>query len=76
MTFLRNPSSSCNDALARLAALDRRQSEILEQHYFGGLTIEETAVALGVSPATVKRELRSARAWLAAELNDTRGSAV
>lgn len=68
--------SELDDALARLAALDRRQSEILEQHYFGGLTIEETAVALGVSPATVKRELRSARAWLAAELNDTRGSAV
>ena len=65
-----------DDALTRLAALDRRQSEILEQHYFGGLTIEETAAALGVSPATVKRELRSARAWLAAELDDRRRSAV
>ena len=65
-----------DDALTRLAALDRRQSEMLEQHYFGGLTIEETAVALGVSPATVKRELRSARAWLAAELEHTGGRAV
>ncbi len=59
-----------DEALTRLAALDPRQSEMLEQHYFGGLSIEETAVALGVSPATVKRELRSARAWLAAELGD------
>jgi DNA-directed RNA polymerase specialized sigma24 family protein len=40
----------------------------LEQRYFGGLTLEETAEALGVSLATVKRELRSARAWLAVEL--------
>jgi RNA polymerase sigma factor (TIGR02999 family) len=63
-----------DEALTRLAALDRRQSEMLEQHYFGGLSIAETAVALGVSPATVKRELRSARAWLAAELGDTGGS--
>ena len=65
-----------DDALTRLAALDRRQREMLEQHYFGGLTIEETAVALGVSPATVKRELGSARAWLAAELEHTGGRAV
>jgi RNA polymerase sigma factor (TIGR02999 family) len=64
-----------DEALTRLAALDPRQSEMLEQHYFGGLSIEETATALGVSPATVKRELRSARAWLAAELGDRRGSA-
>lgn len=65
-----------DDALTRLAALDQRQSAMLEQHYFGGLTIEETAVALGVSPATVKRELRSARAWLAAELTDPGRSGV
>lgn len=55
-------------ALARLEAMDPRQSRILEQRYFGGLTLEETAEALGISVATVKRELRSARAWLAAEL--------
>jgi DNA-directed RNA polymerase specialized sigma24 family protein len=40
----------------------------LEQRYFGGLTLEETAGVLGISLATVKRELRSARAWLALEL--------
>jgi RNA polymerase sigma factor (TIGR02999 family) len=55
-------------ALQRLAALDERQSLMLEQRYFGGLTLEETAAATGVSLATVKRELRFARAWLAAEL--------
>lgn len=57
-----------DDALQRLEALDPRQSRILEQRYFGGLTLEETAAAMDVSLATVKRELRSARAWLLAEL--------
>jgi len=55
-------------ALRRLEEMDPRQSRILEQRYFGGLTLDETAEALGLSLATVKRELRSARAWLAAEL--------
>jgi RNA polymerase sigma factor (TIGR02999 family) len=55
-------------ALHRLETMNARQSQILEQRYFGGLTLEETAIALGISLATVKRELRSARAWLAAEL--------
>lgn len=55
-------------ALQRLEALDERQARILEQRYFGGLSLEETAEAAGVSLATVKRELRFARAWLAAEL--------
>ena len=54
--------------LVRLDAIDERRGRILEQRYFGGLTLEETAVALGVSLATVKRELRSARAWLALQL--------
>ncbi|HEX6104063.1 MAG TPA: ECF-type sigma factor [Gemmatimonadales bacterium] len=57
-----------DEALRRLEALNERQSRILEQRYFGGLSLEETADALGVSLATVKRELRSARAWLALEL--------
>jgi RNA polymerase sigma factor (TIGR02999 family) len=57
-----------DEALRRLEVLDARQSRILEQRYFGGLSLEETAEALGVSLATVKRELRSARAWLAAEM--------
>jgi RNA polymerase sigma factor (TIGR02999 family) len=60
--------TALDDALRRLEALDARQSRILEQRYFGGLSLEETADALGVSLATVKRELRSARAWLAAEM--------
>jgi DNA-directed RNA polymerase specialized sigma24 family protein len=43
---------------------------MLEHRYFGGLSLEETAAACGVSLATVKRELRSARAWLALELQE------
>lgn len=61
-----------DEALNRLEAMDERQSRILEQRYFGGLSLEETASALDVSLATVKRELRSARAWLAQELGDGR----
>jgi RNA polymerase sigma factor (TIGR02999 family) len=60
--------SEVDDALNRLEKLDPRQSRILETRYFGGLTLEETAESLGISLATVKRELRSARAWLAMEL--------
>ncbi|HSJ06559.1 MAG TPA: sigma-70 family RNA polymerase sigma factor [Longimicrobiales bacterium] len=56
-------------ALVRLATVDSRQSQILEQRYFGGLSLEETAEVIGVSLATVKRDLRFARAWLAAELD-------
>ena len=57
-----------DEALQRLEAIDPRQGQIVEQRYFGGLTLEETAEALGVSLATVKRELRFAHAWLAADL--------
>ena len=55
-------------ALERLAAVDPRRSEIVEHRYFGGLSLEETAEAMDLSLATVKRDLRFARAWLAAEL--------
>ena len=55
-------------ALKKLEKLDTRQSRIVELRYFGGLSLEETASALDLSLATVKRELRTARAWLAAEL--------
>lgn len=51
-------------ALQDLASLDKRQSQIVELRYFGGLSIEETAQTLGLSPATVKREWTVARAWL------------
>jgi RNA polymerase sigma factor (TIGR02999 family) len=58
-------------ALERLETVDERQARILEQRYFGGLSLEETAEATGLSLATVKRELRFARAWLATELGGT-----
>ena len=63
------PITDLDEALTRLESIDERRSRILEQRYFGGLTLEETAESLGISLATVKRELRSARAWLAAELH-------
>lgn len=53
-----------DDALQELARLDPQQSRVVELRYFGGLSIEETARALEVSPATVKREWASARIWL------------
>jgi RNA polymerase sigma factor (TIGR02999 family) len=53
-----------DDALQELARLDPQQSRVVELRYFGGLSIEETARALAVSPATVKREWASARIWL------------
>ena len=55
-------------ALDRLAALDPGQARIVELRYFGGLSIEETAEAMKISPATVKRHWAAARAWLAKEL--------
>ena len=53
-----------DEALSKLAALDREQAQIVELRYFGGLTVEETAEVLGSSPATVKRHWAMARAWL------------
>jgi len=57
-----------HEALTRLEAIDPRQARVVECRYFAGLTIEETADALGVSVPTVNREWRMARAWLAREL--------
>ena len=57
-----------DDALKRLATLKPRHGQLLQHRYFGGLTLEESATATGVSLATAKRELRFARAWLAREL--------
>jgi RNA polymerase sigma factor (TIGR02999 family) len=59
-----------DDALDRLEAHDARAAKVVELHYFGGLTYAETAEALGVSAATVDRDLRFARAWLHRELVD------
>jgi len=58
-----------DEALSRLAGLDPEQSRLVELRYFAGLGIEETAEVLGVSPATVKRQWRVARAWLKRELS-------
>lgn len=53
-----------DEALKELSAFDPRQSKIVELRYFGGMSVEETAEALGVSPVTVMREWRAAKAWL------------
>lgn len=55
-------------ALVRLAGLDQRQAKVVECRFFGGLTEDETAAALGVSPRTVKRDWAKARSWLYADL--------
>jgi RNA polymerase sigma factor (TIGR02999 family) len=72
---LRDPQSvepgqllALDAALERLAALDARQSQIVEMRFFAGMTVEETAHALNISPRTVKREWQMARAWLYGEL--------
>jgi len=59
-----------DEALNELVKIDPRQSRIVELRYFGGLTIEETAEVMSVSPATVKREWMMARAWLHQEITD------
>jgi RNA polymerase sigma factor (TIGR02999 family) len=57
-----------DEALTRLATLDPDQAKIVELRYFGGLTVDETAEAMALSPATVKRHWTLARAWLRREL--------
>ena len=61
-----------DDALSKLAALDAQQARLIELRFFAGLSIEDTSVVLGVSPATVKREWVTARAWLRRELKSGR----
>ncbi len=56
-------------ALDRLAEVDARKSRIVELRFFGGLTVEETAKVMKLSPITIKREWRSARAWLIREIS-------
>jgi RNA polymerase sigma factor (TIGR02999 family) len=58
------------DALASLEQMDERQARIVELRFFGGLTVEEIAQVLDVSTPTVKREWRTARAWLCRELSE------
>ena len=57
-----------DDALTELAGVSPRQAELVEMRYFAGLTVEETAQTLVISPATVKREWEKARAWLHARM--------
>ena len=61
-----------NDALDALAAFDERKSRVIELRFFGGLTIEETAAILNVSPDTVMRDWRLAKAWLQREMRGSR----
>lgn len=59
-----------NDALNRLEALDARKSKVVELRYFGGLSVEEAAEVLDVSPITVMRDWQFAKAWLAREMQN------
>ena len=58
-----------DEALSALATLDARMSQVVELRFFGGLTVEETAETLKVSPETVMREWKTAKVWLLRELN-------
>jgi RNA polymerase sigma factor (TIGR02999 family) len=67
----REPTESLlalDDALRRLETMDPRRSKVVECRFFGGLTVEETAAAIGVSPRTVKRDWAVAQAWLHREM--------
>jgi DNA-directed RNA polymerase specialized sigma24 family protein len=57
-----------DDALSKLAAVDSRKTQIIELRFFGGLSIEETAAVLKVSPGTVMRDWTLAKAWLHREI--------
>ena len=57
-----------DDALRDLARFDVRKAQVIELRFFGGLSVEETSVALGIAPQTVMRDWKLARAWLAREL--------
>jgi len=64
-----------DDSLNSLASLDIQQGRIVELRFFGGLSIEETAEILGVSPATVKRDWAMAKAWLYRDMTGLSGQA-
>jgi RNA polymerase sigma-70 factor, ECF subfamily len=63
-----------DEALSRLAQIDKRQARIVELRVFGGLSVDETAEMLEVSPATVKRDWSMAKAWLAREIRKHTGN--
>lgn len=68
------PATTClvdlDRALDKLAAIDSRKAQVVELHFFGGLSFDETGRALEISRATVDRDMRMARAWLFAELSE------
>ena len=64
-----------DDALNTLAAMDARRAQVVELRYFGGLSVEETAAALGISERTVKREWKMARAWLYNQIGSAKDAA-
>jgi len=62
-----------DDSLNRLATIDPRQARVVELRFFAGLSVEEAAEVLGVSPKTVKRDWSVAKAWLYADLKERHG---
>ena len=71
MALTKDPNQNLleiDEALTRLAAIDEQQSKIVELRFFSGLSVEETATALEISPATVKRDWSVAKAWLHREI--------
>ena len=64
-----------DESLTKLAVLDPEQARITELRFFGGLTVEETAEVIGISPATVKREWTMAKAWLTRDLRTSEQAA-
>jgi RNA polymerase sigma factor (TIGR02999 family) len=78
MLASQNPDAellALNDALEELSALNARQGRVVILRYFGGLSVEETALALDVSPETIKRDWKLAKVWLFRELNRKRSEA-
>jgi RNA polymerase sigma-70 factor, ECF subfamily len=76
--FVLSPQQSAelvavDESLERLAKLDNRQARVVELRFFGGLSVEEAAEVLGVSPKTVKRDWSVAKAWLYADLKERHG---
>jgi len=67
--------ASLDDALRRLERVAERQARVVECRFFGGMSVEDTAAALGLSDRTVKRDWMFARAWLMRELNRSSGDA-
>jgi RNA polymerase sigma factor (sigma-70 family) len=63
--------AAVDEALTELEKLDPRQAQIVELRFFGGLTIEEIARVMDISPATIKREWSTAKLWLQHELSET-----